>query len=49
MGEEKSNFFDLKALLKPSKTEGVKGLHPLGSLPLWGSEGVTLQTADKRK
>lgn len=21
---------------------GVKGAHPLGSLPLWGSEGVTL-------
>jgi hypothetical protein len=22
--------------------EGVKGMLPLGSLPLWGSEGVTL-------
>jgi hypothetical protein len=21
---------------------GVKGIHPLGCLPLWGSEGVTL-------
>ena len=22
--------------------EGVKGMHPLGCLPLWGREGVTL-------
>jgi hypothetical protein len=33
--------------------EGVKGTLPLGSLPLWGSEGVTivypLSTEDRKK
>jgi hypothetical protein len=42
-------IFHKWALLKPSKKEGgVKGVHPLGCLPLWGREGVTLLT-DKRK
>jgi hypothetical protein len=31
------------------KGGGVKGVHPLGCLPLWGREGVTLLIADKRK
>ena len=26
----------------PGKLKGVKGAHPLGCLPLWGREGVTL-------
>jgi hypothetical protein len=30
------------------KKRGVKGVHPMGCLPLWGSKGVTLQTAEKR-
>jgi hypothetical protein len=25
-----------------AENEGVKGMHPLGCLPLWGREGVTL-------
>jgi len=29
------------------KIPGVKGLHPLGCLPLRGSEGVTLQILKK--
>jgi hypothetical protein len=33
----------------PLKKRGVKGVHPLGCLPLWGREGVTLQIADKWK
>ncbi len=37
------------ALLKPSNKEGVKGMLPLGCLPHWGREGVTLQTVDKKK
>jgi hypothetical protein len=35
--------------LKPSKKEEGQGDAPLGCLPLWGREGVTLQTAYKRK
>jgi hypothetical protein len=29
--------------------KGVKGMLPLGYLPLWGREGVNLQTTNKRK
>jgi hypothetical protein len=29
--------------------EGVKGLLPLGCFPLWGREGVILQTAAENK
>ncbi len=38
------NLFILKflALLKASKKREVKGTLPLGCLPLWGREGVTL-------
>jgi hypothetical protein len=28
----------------PERKGGVKGAHPLGCLPLWGREGVTLLT-----
>ena len=36
--------------MKSSENEGVKGMLPLGSLPLWGNEGVTLQSvADKKR
>jgi hypothetical protein len=28
--------------MKAGKAKGVKGMHPLGCLPLWGREGVTL-------
>jgi hypothetical protein len=41
--------FLIDALLKPSKNEGVKEVHPLGCLPLWGREGVILLTDDKGK
>jgi hypothetical protein len=37
------------ALLKSSKNVGVKGILPLGCFPLWGREGVTLQTANLGK
>jgi hypothetical protein len=40
-------------LKKPSVNEkivkGVKGLLPLGCLPLWGREGVTLKDTTKSK
>jgi hypothetical protein len=32
-------------LKKHSEKEGVKGMLPLGCLPLWGREGVTLIAA----
>jgi hypothetical protein len=31
------------------KNEGVKGMLPLGCLPLWGGEGVTLMAAAENK
>jgi hypothetical protein len=31
------------------KKEGVKGMLPLGCFPLWGREGVILQTAAENK
>jgi hypothetical protein len=42
-------FKVLMALLEPSKKMGVKGMHPLDCLPLWGREGVPLTTAHKTK
>ncbi len=41
-------FIDIIYRGSPLKNEGVRGVHPLGSLPP-GKEGVTVLTADKRK
>jgi hypothetical protein len=34
-------------LYEKRRAEGVKGMHPLGCLPLWETEGVTLITFQK--
>ncbi len=45
----KTGFQQTTALLNPSKKEGVKGILPLGCLPLWGREGVTLKAVEMMK
>ena len=39
----------LRMLMKTSEKRGVKGMLPLGCLPLWGREGVTLQVVAENK